>query len=616
MAVSVSKGVTSPPLPAVPAASSALASEIARARTLFLVDEPVIPGLVRDEILASWTRSRLWRVRTDQLELPYGPGVDDDTLLARAAEPVLRDIADLFATEPVSVILCDSDGVVLSRRTGDSGLEQHLDRVWLAPGFSYAEKFVGTNGIGTALEARGPAQVFGHEHYVEHLEELACAGAPIRHPVTGKVLGVVDLTCWQRDAGPLLVATAGTLTRRIEQALLAQSGRRELAVLNDYLVACRRNRGPVLAIGEDLLMMNDRARELLDPVDQEPLLREAGEALAEGRRHPLMVDLPSGRTARVHIRPTVSRDGVVGGVLDVQLVSSRPAELHPAAPTTTPLPAAVGSGAAWTKCCAAVDRHLQAGEWLVLEGEPGSGRETVARAAHSARTPAARVRVLRADDAGPDWVAEVAEELTLGGTVVLTDVDRLPPAVLSELADVLEPWREATGTDRACVLATVGTVGPEPGPELAAVLGCFPRTVPVPPLRHHVEDVTELVPHLLARLGHGSAVTVSPEAMRVLTHNRWPGNVDQLVAVLRKVVAKRRSGVVGLRDLPPECLLTTKRVLTALESLECDAIVEALLDSGGSKVEAARRLSMSRATIYRKIRDYGISVPPAAVEAS
>ena len=58
--------------------------------------------------------------------------------------------------------------------------------------------------------------MFGHEHYVERLEELACAGAPIRHPVTGKVLGVVDLTCWQRDAGPLLVATAGTLTHRIE----------------------------------------------------------------------------------------------------------------------------------------------------------------------------------------------------------------------------------------------------------------------------------------------------------------------------------------------------------------------------------------------------------------
>ena len=150
---------------------------------------------------------------------------------------------------------------------------------------------------------------------------------------------------------------------------------------------------------------------------------------------------------------------------------------------------------------------------------------------------------------------------------------------------------------------------PAPGPGFARLLSCFPSTVTVPPLRHHVEDVAELVPRLLARLGRGSSVTCSPEAMRVLTHNRWPGNVDQLFSVLRKVVATRRSGVIGPRDLPPECRSSTKRMLTPLESLECDAIVEALLDAGGSKVEAARLLSMSRATIYRKIRDYGISLP-------
>jgi transcriptional regulator of acetoin/glycerol metabolism len=585
-------------------------ADVARARTLFLVDEPVAPGLVREPILASWTRSRLFHVRPDHLDLPYEPGVDDDTLLARAAEPVMAQIADLFATEPVSAILCDSEGVVLSRRTGDSGLEQHLNRVWLAPGFSYAERFVGTNGIGTALEARGPAQVFGHEHFVERLEELACAGAPIRHPVTGKVLGVVDLTCWRRDAGPLLVATAATLTRRVEEMLMAQSGQRELAVLNDYLIACRRNRGAVLAVGQDLLMMNDRARELLDPADQEPLLAEATEALAEGRRHPLLIDLPSGRSARVHCHPTVTEKGIVGGVLDVQLVSSVPAPPPAALPVASAaLSVSVGSGAAWLKCRATVDRHLQAGEWLVLEGEHGSGRATAARAAHQSRTPAARLRVLAADAAGPEWVADVAEELEVsGGTVILTDVDLLPPPVLTELADVLEPYREATGAERPWVVVTVQALDGEPGPELAAVLSCFPRTVPVPPLRHHVEDVAELVPYLLARSGH-AAVSCSPEAMRVLTHNRWPGNVDQLVAVLRKVVARRRSGVIAVRDLPPECRVTSKRVLTPLESLECDAIVEALVDTSGNKVEAARRLAMSRATIYRKIRDYGISVP-------
>jgi transcriptional regulator of acetoin/glycerol metabolism len=275
--------------------------------------------------------------------------------------------------------------------------------------------------------------------------------------------------------------------------------------------------------------------------------------------------------------------------------------------------AAVGSGAAWTKCCAAVDRHHHAGEWLLLEGEPGSGRETVARAAHQARTPAARVRVIAADGAGAHWVAEVVEELELsGGTVILTDVDRLPEDLLVELADALEPYREATGTDRPYVFATLRRVDADLAPALGRLLDCFPRTVTVPPLRHHVEDVAELVPQLLARLGHGSSVSCSPEAMRVLTHNRWPGNVDQLLAVLRKVVATRRSGVIGLRDLPPECRTTTRRILAPLESLECDAIVEALLDSGGNKVVAARRLAMSRATIYRKIRDYGISVPDAS----
>jgi transcriptional regulator of acetoin/glycerol metabolism len=160
------------------------------------------------------------------------------------------------------------------------------------------------------------------------------------------------------------------------------------------------------------------------------------------------------------------------------------------------------------------------------------------------------------------------------------------------------------------VVLTVRPSTEEPAPELAALLSSFPRTVVVPPLRHHVEDVAELVPHLLGRLTHGSAPTLSPESLRVLTHIRWPGNVDQLVDVLRKIVARRRTGVVEVADLPPECRSTTRRVLTPLESMECDAIVEALLDSGGSKVEAARRLAMSRATIYRKIREYGISVTP------
>jgi sigma-54 dependent transcriptional regulator, acetoin dehydrogenase operon transcriptional activator AcoR len=580
---------------------------LVRARTSFLVDDKIEDGAVRDTILASWTRSREWDVDVDSVELSCEFHPEPDTPLGRAAAPVLADVADDLAGEPVSVILTDAEGVVLERRTGDSALNQHLDKVWLAPGFSYAEKFIGTNGIGTALEGRGPVQVFGHEHYVEGLADLACAGAPIWHPVSGKLMGVIDLTCWRPDAGRFMSTAVERIARQIESALLDQSGPRELALLHDYLAACRRNRGAVFAISPDLVMTNDRARELIDPADQVTLVAGATEAMNSGRRL-LLVDLPSGAVARVQVRPSWIEQGESGGVLQVQLAApdiatrSKPAAV---APVTT-LPTAVGSGLLWTKCCQAVDRHFHSREWIVLEGEPGTGRTTIARATHQMRTPAAHLRVLDADDYSPAWIAEISEELeTEGGTLVIAHVDRLAETARQTLADALEPHRDSTDPDRPWVVVTAEP-GRMPGDDL---LEFFPRTVEVPPLRHHVEDVAELVPHLIARLTRGSELTCSPEAMRVLMRNRWPGNVEQLYQVLRKTVARRRAGVLQPSDLPPETRAITRRVLTPLEAIECDAIVDALLDNNGNKAEAARHLGMSRATIYRKIRGYGISTP-------
>ena len=76
--------------------------------------------------------------------------------------------------------------------------------------------------------------------------------------------------------------------------------------------------------------------------------------------------------------------------------------------------------------------------------------------------------------------------------------------------------------------------------------------------------------------------------------NRWPGNIEQLYQVLRKTLARRRAGVLAPDDLPPEVRAITRRVLTPLEAIECDAIVDALLDNHGNKAEAARHLGMSR----------------------
>jgi hypothetical protein len=154
---------------------------LAAAREGFLrVETPDVSG-VREAILASWWRSREADVAADRLELQYVRDPNLDTPLTRSAEPVLRHLREQLDGQSVSIVLTDPAGVVLSRLTADAALERHLDRVNLAPGFSYAEAVVGTNGIGTALEAGRPMHVFGHEHYAENLEQLACAGVPIRH---------------------------------------------------------------------------------------------------------------------------------------------------------------------------------------------------------------------------------------------------------------------------------------------------------------------------------------------------------------------------------------------------------------------------------------------------
>src|SRR5499427_5599352 len=229
-------------------------TRLAQARERFLTAEPIEPGQVRDLILASWRRSREWHVAADHIDLSYVRDPDLDTPLTRTALPVLQNLHENLEGQPISVILTDAHGVALSRLTADRDLERYLDSVQLAPGFSYAEEFVGTNGIGTALEGGRPMHVFGHEHYAENLEDLACAGVPIRHPISGVTLGAVDLTCWRKDADRLLITLARTTADQITQALLTDSNAREFELLQEYLRACRRSAGIVLALNKEVVM--------------------------------------------------------------------------------------------------------------------------------------------------------------------------------------------------------------------------------------------------------------------------------------------------------------------------------------------------------------------------
>jgi sigma-54 dependent transcriptional regulator, acetoin dehydrogenase operon transcriptional activator AcoR len=580
---------------------------LASARDRFLASLPVDRAVVREPILASWWRSREWNVAADRLRLAYLRTPDLESSLARAAEPVLRHLHDELDGQPISIVLTDSAGLVLLRYTGDHDLERHLDAIMLAPGFSYAEDIVGTNGIGTALESGGPAHVFGHEHYAERLEGMACAGVPIRDPVSGKTVGVIDLTCWRRDADPLMISLVQSTAGQINQALGEVSNSRDLRLLQEYTRACRHTGGIVLALGQDVVMLNDHARNALSPVDQAVLISQATEALgrppASGA---VTVDLPSGTVARMFCRP-VEQGRLPDGVVHVKLTSAAdPAAEVPAPRAPMSLPGLVGHGAAWRRACRAAEAAYERGEWLTLEGESGVGKLALVRAVHQRHNPVAPCHVVDVT-AGSDWLAEVREELADGtGLLIIRHVDALNARQIRALTEALagaKAGREAAPRVAITLDREQATT------DLTGLLRLFPETVGVPPLRHHNEDLRELVPFFLGKLSQQGRVSCSPAAMQLLLRHTWPGNATQLWQVLKQVVQHRRTGQIMPQDLPPECWTVSRRVLSPLESIERDAIVQSLLDNAGNKIRAARALGMSRATIYRRIHEYGIVTP-------
>ncbi len=593
--------------------SSALAREGFLSAATAGTDDVEPDAHVRRMILASWQRSRDSDVGIDRIRVPYVRDPDLEAPLCRSAAPILDSLGQQLQGESISIILTDHTGIVLDRRTSGRDMRAALDSVQLAPGFSYAEQFAGTNGIGTSLSSGRATLVEGREHYTHELGRFACAGAPIKHPTRGKIIGLLDLTSWSTAPGAMLTALATATAQQIEQELLAQTGMREFALFSEYARTCQQSRGPVLALNNDVVMSNNPFRLLLATPEQEALTAYAIDTM-QSAQHEVMrtVALPSGRSAHLRYTPVRCDTGSAGGVFRVRLGRiDAPAPVGSlltgrSAPAVA-LPGIVGSGAVWSRCVQQVDSCYRSGEWMALEGEAGTGKRSLLRAAHRLHNPAAHFRVLEPPppEEFNDWLTSMMDDLALpDALIVLANAERLTEDQAVTVGEVLA--EAAADADlHARMAITITTSAP------ISLRTVFSRTIDVPPLRHHIDDVRELVPHLLALMPDGDRLTCSPRVLGHLARLNWPGNVAQLRTVLGYVLQHRRTGVIEVADLPPECRSTSRRVLTPIEALERDAIIDALHDVGGSPTTAAKKLGMSRATIYRKLRQFDITLPLA-----
>jgi transcriptional regulator with AAA-type ATPase domain len=195
--------------------------------------------------------------------------------------------------------------------------------------------------------------------------------------------------------------------------------------------------------------------------------------------------------------------------------------------------------------------------------------------------------------------SEDLPELAKPNTVVIVrDVDLLPAWAAERLRDLVLAARR---TAMVPVAITAERFEDVPG----ALIPLIDTVVWVPPLRDRPSDVLTLAAHLCRR-ARGRDVTITPAAARALQSYGWPGNVEQLGRVI--VRAATASDIVDIGDLPVEVLAGNTQRLSRIETFERAEIVRVLSRSEVTMNQAARELGMSRATLYRKVSQYGIKV--------
>jgi len=550
----------------------------------------------RPEIAMSWRRSQLSGVPAEVLpDVPVEEDLTDpESRFAHAARPVLDRLCEEIAGSSMSVMVTDAAAHIVERRAGSLQLCDDLDQVVAVPGARYAEDVVGTNGLGTAAETRRPVVISGADHFSERLRCFTCVASPVLDPVTGRLQGVVDITSASGEASPLMVPVVAEAAREIQRRLGDMVSAAERALFEQFMVALHRSRAPLVSLNESFVIANDAALALLS-ADDHALLWERSVAALSSASSTMTVLLGDNRTYRAEVRHVTDGGVLVGALLRLYATADAVRADDEA------LPGLVGASAPWHAVCREVHLAARSSSSVAVVGEPGVGKQAVARALHAVSSPSAPLQMLDAaasmhDERG--WLRIAGRGARVPGTVVVAHAELLSSGGILGL---LTFFRDVPG--RLIVTAEKQWLEQAPRP----VTDALSWQVHIPPLRHRRSDISLLVNAFVRRHSPDPMQRrVAMATMSALVSDEWPGNARELERVVVLALARRPRGEITLDDLPHGYGVTSRRVvLGPLEELERDAIVRALEEARGNKQAAAAALGIARSTLYRKLHVYG-----------
>jgi sigma-54 dependent transcriptional regulator, acetoin dehydrogenase operon transcriptional activator AcoR len=284
---------------------------------------------------------------------------------------------------------------------------------------------------------------------------------------------------------------------------------------------------------------------------------------------------------------------------------------------------------------------------VLIHGESGTGKELFARGVHAYSRRKNKVFIALNCAAIPESLLESELfgyeggaftgartkgkpgkfELASGGTIFLDEIGDLPLSIQAKLLRVLEEKNvtrlggvKSTSVDVRVIAATNKNLEElvmkrEFRDDLYYRLNVIPMRIP--PLRNRTQDIPVLIQYYFNQFKDFNTMvrSLSPEAFELLNTYSWPGNVRELKNALEYAVNMADSPIIFPEHLPEKIRTSFstdsdhQSVLIPLETLEINLLKQGLKTYGASekgKIEIAKKLGISRASVYRKLKKYGL----------
>ncbi|AHD09181.1 sigma-54-dependent Fis family transcriptional regulator [Phaeobacter gallaeciensis] len=624
-----------------------------------------IPAKVRDEILASWRRSREFGV--DAGSQASRKVIDDTQLfqrrerniaLRKAASAAFKRLEPHLKEARTILILADSHGVIIDA-IGDENVLDEGQEIHLELGGDWSERSIGTNGIGTALRTGKPSYVHASEHFAEGVQAWTCAGAPIFDPLTQNVIGVVDLSGPPQIFRQHNVALVLAAAREIEIALAEQKQIERTELLEAFLMSdYGRAHDGVVLVDESGSVLFRRG------LDDDPL-RQSKELLIGHKLLPKLEglsdqDIPKLLPLNVEAEgiERLKLEGVFRGAAlflkgkgEAQRQVRASCIIRPRINVAESEIEIIGSSPKMADAISLAERAALANVSVLIHGETGVGKELFARLIHS-RLPDENAPYVPVNCAAISSDLIGAElfgysegaftgavrggragrfEQANNGMLCLDEIGDMPIELQPYLLRALEQraiYRMGDNKRRPVDVRLVSMTNRDLRQEIEK--GNFRRdlfyrigvmTIEVPPLRERGNDIVALLDHFSQKYAEETGrtpMTFTNRAMELLLQYQWPGNVRELRNVVQRFYLIKLDSFVTERDLPPEihdefeggAEDSLEHILGGhsgdLESIEASAIRRAIASENGNLTKVAQVLGISRPTLYRKIKRYHI----------